>query len=310
MKKNALLILSNESSTNFFTFNFPKQYKIINVFYEDYDLIELQRVKAIFVDSRLDLKKINELENFCLNNNIAFYLYPVSLDLRKRKIKAIDDSLFLYLKPYSLSRIQKIIKRLFDFFASLLIIIILLPLLLLITLLIKIFDKGPAFYYQERLTEGERKFVIIKFRTMKVNAEKETGKVLATADDPRLTKIGKVLRKYRLDELPQIFNVLIGDMSLVGPRPEREFFVNDFKKKDDYYKFRFNVKAGITGLAQIYAKYDSNFKTKLDYDLYYISNYSVWLDLKILFKTIIYLLKIKKTSIYKYRTKENENYSN
>ena len=130
---------------------------------------------------------------------------------------------------------------------------------------------------------------------MKIDAEKETGAVLSYEDDTRLTKLGRVLRKYGLDEIPQIFNVLIGDMSVVGPRPERSYFINKYKRTNEYYKYRFNVKAGITGYAQIYAKYDSSYKDKLDYDLYYIANYSFFNDLKIILKTgLLFLSKDKK----------------
>lgn len=305
MKIKALVISSE--NTNLEILNLilnDEKYKVVSVLKDNFDYNILKSVKAIFIDSNIDQKVINEVEVFCLENNIDLYIYPNSINLRKPKIKTIDDVLFFYLKPYKLTKIQEIVKRIFDILFSLIFIILSMPLFLLVCLLIKIFDKGPIFYYQKRLTKNQKEFIIFKFRTMKVACEAHSGVTLSKENDPRLTKIGKFLRKYRLDEIPQIFNVLIGDMSIVGPRPERKYYVSKFLKEDDYYKYRFNVKAGITGLAQIYGKYDSTFKTKLDYDLYYISNYSFLMDIKIIIKTFIYLITFKKNKIYKKRNDE------
>lgn len=305
MKIKALVISSEDTNLEILNLILnDEKYKVINVLKDNFDYDILKSVKAIFVDSNIDQKVIREVELFCLENDIKLYIYPSSINLRKPKIKTIDDVLFFCLNPYKISKFQDFIKRCFDIIFSLIFIILSMPLFLLISLLIKTFDGGPVFYYQKRLTKNQKEFVIIKFRTMKVGAESQSGIALSCENDPRLTKIGKILRKYRLDEIPQIFNVLIGDMSVVGPRPERKYFINKYLKEDEYYKYRFNVKAGITGLAQIYGKYDSSFKTKLDYDLYYISNYSLLLDLKIMIKTIIYLLACKKSKIYKKRNDE------
>lgn len=272
------------------------KYSLEEVFdnYVDFGLLKFS--DSIFIDSDMDLDIIKKVEKYCLDNNKEFFIYASSINLRKSKIKAIDDLCFLNLKPYQISKFNSIIKRLFDIIISFVFIVFSLPLFIFIYFLIKTFDKGPALYLQKRLTSNEREFVIFKFRTMKVNAEEETGVTLSTINDPRLTRIGKFLRKHRLDELPQIFNVLIGDMSLVGPRPERSYYVQKYKELNDYYKYRFNVKAGITGYAQVYGKYDSTYEEKLNYDLYYISNYSIFKDVKILSRTLIYFVSIKPSS--------------
>jgi|SRR5690554_52898 len=295
MKRKASIIASNDNHNKILNSVLcSNKYKIVNIFNERIYFELLKDVNTIFIDSSVDSEIIKKVELFCLENNIDLYIYPESISLRKKNIQTLEDVLFFNLKPYYISRLNRFIKRCFDFLFALCFIIISFPLFFLIILLIKLFDKGPIFYLQERITLNEKKFVIFKFRTMHVNAEKETGVTLSKQDDPRLTKLGRFLRKYRLDELPQIFNVLIGNMSLVGPRPERPYFVEQYKKENGYYKYRFNAKAGITGLAQIFAKYDSSFQTKLDYDLYYISNYSFFNDLKIIFKTIIFLFSPNK----------------
>jgi exopolysaccharide biosynthesis polyprenyl glycosylphosphotransferase len=177
-------------------------------------------------------------------------------------------------------------KRAFDIFFSLFLLILLFPFMLLITFLIKLTSKGPIIYKQERVGQGEKNFWLYKFRTMIEDAEKETGPVLATEDDPRITPIGRFLRRYRLDELPQLVNILKGEMSFVGPRPERPYFVKQFKESIPGYAERFKVKPGVTGLAQVMAGYTTTPRNKLKYDLIYIYNQSLFLDLKILAKTV------------------------
>jgi lipopolysaccharide/colanic/teichoic acid biosynthesis glycosyltransferase len=143
-----------------------------------------------------------------------------------------------------------------------------------------------VFYRQTRITKGGKEFKILKFRSMGVTAEKESGPMLATTNDPRVTPVGKYLRSLRIDELPQLINVLVGDMSMVGPRPERPFFVEQFQSQNAHYKLRHNVRAGLTGYAQVYGKYASDFASKLNFDLIYIKQYSLVLDVKIMIQTI------------------------
>jgi len=152
--------------------------------------------------------------------------------------------------------------------------------------MIKLDDKGPVFYKQERITENNKIFKLYKFRTMKVDAEEETGPTLALKDDPRITRVGKILRSTRLDELPQLVNVLKGEMSIVGPRPERPHFAEKFSEEIEDFKYRVLVKAGITGLAQVLGKYTTSPENKAKFDLLYIKNYSLLLDIRIMLNTI------------------------
>jgi lipopolysaccharide/colanic/teichoic acid biosynthesis glycosyltransferase len=160
------------------------------------------------------------------------------------------------------------------------------PVFLFIALYVKLSSKGPAFFAQERVGKGGEVFLVFKFRTMVPNAERESGAILSTQDDPRITSAGRFLRRMRRDELPQLFNVLRGDMSFIGPRPERPVFVAEFARNVPGYVHRHQVKPGITGLAQVNGFYDTDAANKLKYDLYYIHNYSLWLDFLIVIDTL------------------------
>ena len=171
-----------------------------------------------------------------------------------------------------------------------------LPILMFVAILIKLNSKGPIIFKQERIGLNGKPFIVHKFRTMYTDSEKNTGPVWAKKNDPRITSIGNILRKTRLDEFPQLFDVLIGNMSIVGPRPEREFFINQLKDKFPYYMRRLNVRPGITGWAQIMGSYDTdidNVEHKLKLDFYYIENISIWLDIKIMIITIWVILSGK-----------------
>ncbi|MGB9682713.1 MAG: exopolysaccharide biosynthesis polyprenyl glycosylphosphotransferase [bacterium] len=186
----------------------------------------------------------------------------------------------------------KFLKRLFDILLVIIISPFVLILSIIIAILIKLDSEGPILFKQTRIGEGGRTYKIIKFRTMHINAE-ANGPRFASNDDPRVTRIGKILRRFRLDELPQFWNVLKGEMSLIGPRPEQEKFVEEFIQEIPFYNLRHLVKPGITGWAQIHQGYAAGIeetKEKLEYDLYYIKNQSIWLDLVIAFKTIKVLL--------------------
>lgn len=183
---------------------------------------------------------------------------------------------------------MNILKRLIDIIGSLFGLMVLTPLFFLIGIAIKIDSKGPIFFKQERVGQGERIFTMYKFRSMRVDAEKTTGPVWARKNDPRVTGLGGFLRKTRLDELPQLFNILLGEMSLVGPRPERPVFVRQFSSTIPKYRRRLDVKPGLTGLAQVRYRYDQSIrdvKNKLRYDLIYVKNMCLLLDIRIMFQT-------------------------
>lgn len=223
-----------------------------------------------------------------IENKKKILLVPeiYELLLAKPKIIQIDDMPVYELTDIALSVEENFLKRAVDLILSLLGLIIAFPVMLLIALLIKLTSPGPVFYIQKRVGRMGKPFMLYKFRTMINNAEKETGPVIATEKDDRITPIGKVLRATRLDELPQLINVLKGEMSFVGPRPERPFFVRKFEHNNSHYSYRHIVKPGITGLAQVFGKYCTDAEDKLRYDIMYIRNYSLLLDLRIILWTI------------------------
>lgn len=190
------------------------------------------------------------------------------------------------MEQYKLTKKERIEKRILDVLLSIIIIIVTSPIMLLISIAIKIDSKGPSVFKQKRVTKDNKEFTIYKFRTMIDNAEKDTGPVLAKKNDERITKIGSFLRKRRLDELPQFFNVLIGDMSIVGPRPERKEFLEKIEKELPEYKLRKQVKAGITCLAHIKGDYYTNPRLRLKYDVIYMNNWSIKKDMKIILQTV------------------------
>ena len=188
------------------------------------------------------------------------------------------------------------VKRLIDILISIGIVAGLMPFWLLIGIIIQIDSRGKILYRQERVGKESRQFNIFKFRSMSIDAESETGPVWATEDDPRVTRVGKFLRATRIDEVPQFINVLLGDMSLVGPRPERQYFVDRLKKEMPLYVRRLRIRPGITGWAQVKHKYDESLddvKRKLRYDLFYLENMSLRMDFKIILSTIKVILSGK-----------------
>jgi lipopolysaccharide/colanic/teichoic acid biosynthesis glycosyltransferase len=169
---------------------------------------------------------------------------------------------------------------------SLVLLIICLPIMLAVALAIWLQDHGDVFYRQVRLTKDEKEFKIIKFRSMVMNAEKHTGVVLARENDDRITPVGRFIRKTRLDELPQLINILLGDMSFVGPRPERPEIYEEICRTMPEFRYRLVVKAGLTGYAQVYGKYNTTAYDKLKLDLFYVQRYSLWLDVRLVLMTI------------------------
>ena len=186
-------------------------------------------------------------------------------------------------------RLDMMLKRIFDVCASLILLAVSLSIILITSFMVKVTSQGPIFYRQERVGLNGNTFNVLKFRSMTIDAEKESGPQWAAKNDVRVTTVGRVIRACRIDEIPQIFNVLAGTMSFVGPRPERPFFVDQFEKNIQLYRERHRVKPGITGWAQLnypYGASEEDTKCKLEYDLYYIKNYSLFLDFLILIQTV------------------------
>lgn len=231
----------------------------------------------------------------CENKNVSIKIVPDLYNIisGQARINQIYGFPLIDVMPQLMPEWEKKAKRLLDIFASLVILIITSPIIILTSLAIKLDSKGPVFFKQERSGLNGKEFFVYKFRSMVSNAEAETGPVWSTKDDPRITRVGKLIRKVRIDELPQMLNVLKGEMSLVGPRPERPYFVEMLSKEIPYYKRRLKVRPGVTGWAQVKHKYDESIedvKMKLNYDLFYIENMSLRLDLKIIFRTVFVVL--------------------
>lgn len=239
----------------------------------------------------------NLILKYCYGQSIRTYTIPKISDIILRSA----ESLHLFDTPLLLSRNtglnieQRFIKRLMDIVLSLVGIIILSPVFLLTAAAIKIYDRGPVFFRQDRCTKDGKIFSICKFRSMIVDAEREGLSVPAVEEDPRITPIGKLIRKTRVDELPQLFNILKGDMSIVGPRPERVEHVELYSQQIPEFEFRMKVKGGLTGYAQVYGKYNTSAYDKLKLDLMYIQNYSILMDIEIIFKTIKVLFMKEST---------------
>jgi exopolysaccharide biosynthesis polyprenyl glycosylphosphotransferase len=230
-----------------------------------------------------------EIVEACEGFNVEFMMVPDLLELMtsRVRIQELAGIPFLKIKEIPLTTWSRITKRAFDLSLSLILLLIASPLLLVTGFLTKITSKGPVFYIQDRVGLDGRVFRVVKFRTMRTDAEARTGPVWAQKNDPRATPLGRILRRLSIDELPQLFNVLKGDMSLVGPRPERPSFVEQFKSEIPKYLERHRVKAGVTGWAQVNGlRQNAPIGERTKYDIYYIENWSLVFDLKILLQTV------------------------
>lgn len=243
--------------------------------------------EVVFADLELPRKRIMDM---ILQSEKRMVIFKIIADLfdimiQQFELENISGLNLIKIKESPLNYVyNRFLKRTIDLIGSIFGIIILSPLLIITSILIKFDSKGPIFFSQGRISEGGRLFKIYKFRTMHHNAEKTTGPVFVQKDDERCTKLGKFLRKYNIDELPQLFNVLKGEMSLVGPRPERPHFVDQFKEDIPRYMSRHHIKSGITGWAQVNGLRQSTpIDERIKYDLYYAENWSIWLDIKIIF---------------------------
>ena len=239
----------------------------------------------------------NDILKFCYRNNIRTYVVPKITDIIMRGGEDITtfDTPLLLTHGFGPTITQRILKRAMDIALCLLAMVIAAPIMAVIAAAIKLEDGGPVFYKQKRATIGGKEFDILKFRSMIVDAEKGGFSIPATGKDPRITKVGNVIRACRVDELPQILNILKGDMSIVGPRPERLEHMEKYGEEVPEFAYRLKVKGGLTGYAQIYGKYNTSAYDKLRLDLMYIENYSILLDIKLILMTVRILFSKEST---------------
>ena len=230
----------------------------------------------------------DKILKFCYSRSIRVYMMPkiAEVILAGAEELHVFDSPMLLTREYSLTMEQRFLKRLIDIVCSLILMVITSPIMLITAILIKLSDGGPVFYKQIRCTIGQREFQILKFRSMRTDAEKDGQARLAQKNDDRITPVGRVIRSCRIDELPQLFNILKGDMSFIGPRPERPDIIAKYLEVMPEFAYRMKVKAGLAGFAQVYGKYNTTPYDKLKLDLTYIENYSVWLDIKLMLLTL------------------------
>ncbi|MBR4290124.1 MAG: sugar transferase [Oscillospiraceae bacterium] len=256
---------------------------------------KVDRYDAVLI-SNLSSDKRDEMMKHCFDKSVYCYIMPGISDIMMMGVEKvqISDTTMLMLRNQGLSAGQRCIKRIFDIVLGLIALIIASPIMLVIAIAIKAYDGGPVFFTQTRLTRDEKIFKIYKFRSMRVQDETEKRSITKKNDD-RITPVGHVIRDLHLDELPQIINIIKGDMSIVGPRPEWTATTEEYAQNLPEFLFRLKVKAGLTGYAQVYGKYNTTPYDKLMLDLTYIEKYSFWLDIKILLMTIKVLFEKENT---------------
>lgn len=265
----------------------------------------IDKVDKIYLSDAIENHIKDKIITHCISMDKSLYMIPRTFEIaifHSSLIQVSDIPMFRIDSLY-LSREQMILKRVFDLIVSVIMLVILSPIMILTTLAILFTEGRPILYTQERVTLNNRHFKLYKFRSMRKDAEKATGAIWAVENDPRVTPLGRFLRKFWLDELPQLFNVIKGDMSLVGPRPERPYFIDQFAKEIPDFQYRLSVKAGVTGLAQVLGKYATSPENKIKYDLLYIKNANLMFDFKILFETL------KKIIMGTLKRGENKDYT-
>lgn len=243
----------------------------------------------------------NRILKYCYGKSIRTYATPKISDILIRSAESLHmfDTPLMLCRNSGLTFEQRLMKRSMDIILSLAALIVLFPVFVITAAAIKLYDHGPVFFYQDRCTMDGRVFRICKFRSMIVDAERDGHSIPATDNDPRITPVGNIIRKTRIDELPQIFNILSGDMSIVGPRPERVEHVELYSREIPEFAYRMKVKGGLTGYAQVYGKYNTTAYDKLKLDLMYIQNYSLLMDIEIIFKTVKILFVKESTEGFK-----------
>lgn len=236
----------------------------------------------------ITVEERNLILKFCYGHSIRVYVMPKIPDvimMGAEELHIFDTPLMLT-REYNLTIEQRFVKRLIDIVCSLILLVLASPFMLLTAIAIKVYDGGPVLYKQVRCTKDQKEFYIMKFRSMRVDAEKDGVARLAQKNDDRITPVGRFIRKCRLDELPQLINILKGDMSFIGPRPERPEIIAQYVEIMPEFVFRMKVKAGLAGFAQVYGKYNTSPYDKLKLDLTYIEHYSIWMDLKLMLLTL------------------------
>lgn len=299
-----MLLVSGDRSTEDILAKFatrPDKYNIckcMNIS-EGFDAIveEVQNRYDAIVLWDLPLVERNRLLKYCYGKSIRVYMMPKIPDvlIKGTTVMHIFDSPMYLTREYALKFEERFTKRIIDLVCSFILIVLTSPIMLITAIVIKCYDRGPVLYKQVRCTMDGREFKIYKFRSMRTDAEKDGVARLASKNDSRITPIGKFIRKVRIDELPQLFNIIKGDMSFIGPRPERPEIIKQYVEEMPEFVFRMKVKAGLAGYAQVYGKYNTTPYDKLKLDLAYIENYSVWLDIKLMLLTLKILLKPDST---------------
>jgi len=267
--------------------------------------VEFRKHEAVLIND-VPAQVRNDIVKYCYTNSIRVYTVPKISDIiisGAEEICLFDTPLLLN-KGTGLTIEQRFLKRLMDIVLCSVALVVTAPIMLIVAAAIKLEDGGPVFFTQKRATINGRTFDILKFRSMIVDAEKSGEVIPATERDPRITRVGNVIRATRIDELPQIINILKGDMSIVGPRPERVEHVEKYSKEIPEFSYRLKVKGGLTGYAQIYGKYNTSAYDKLRLDLMYIEKYSILLDIKLILMTLQIMLR--KESTEGFETKEKE----
>lgn len=245
----------------------------------------------------IDVQTRNEIMKFCYGKNIRVYIMPHISDVILKgsdMLNLFDTPIFLT-REYVLTMDQRFFKRMIDLVCAVILAVITSPIMLVTAIAVKIYDGGPVLYKQVRVTRDNKEFKIMKFRSMRVDAEKDGVARLASKNDSRITPVGKFIRKVRIDELPQLFNIIKGEMSFIGPRPERPEIIKQYVEEMPEFAYRTKVKAGLAGYAQVYGKYNTTPYDKLKLDLTYIENYSLWLDIKLMLLTLKILFSAEST---------------
>ena len=245
----------------------------------------------------IDVTERNEIMKFCYGRNIRVYIMPHISDVILKgsdMLNLFDTPIFLT-REYVQTMDERFLKRMIDLVCAIILVVVTSPIMLITAIIVKLYDGGPVLYKQVRVTRGDKEFRIMKFRSMRVDAEKDGVARLASKNDSRITPIGKFIRKVRIDELPQLFNIIKGDMSFIGPRPERPEIIKQYMDEMPEFAYRTKVKAGLAGYAQVYGKYNTTPYDKLKLDLTYIENYSLWLDIKLMLLTLKILFSAEST---------------